>query len=211
VSNCSNNGNGWACTLVPDEHAAYDAEIGRLQSENEKLKQQLADSGGTVSGKTDDALPKSDSLKKAEPKAAESPNKIEIPLPSDQDMNRMMSFLQQAWRRLVDKAREGAVALFIRHTSASLTIQENADPSVLRDLITALDRFAPEDAGWSHVTEGPDDMPAHVKTMLTATSLHVPVLGGELALGTWQAIYLIEHRACPHRREVVLQFIGGVG
>lgn len=109
------------------------------------------------------------------------------------------------------KAREGAVALFIRHTSASLTIQENADPSVLRDLVTALDRFAPEDAGWSHVTEGPDDMPAHVKTMLTATSLHVPVLGGELALGTWQAIYLIEHRARPHRREVVLQFIGGVG
>jgi hypothetical protein len=100
VSNCSNDGNGWACTLVPDERAAYDAEIGRLQAENEKLKQQLAESG--VSGKTDEALPKSDSLKKAEPKAAESPNKIEIPLPSDQDMNRMMSVLQQAWRRLVD-------------------------------------------------------------------------------------------------------------
>ena len=109
------------------------------------------------------------------------------------------------------KAREGAVTLFIRHTSASLTIQENADPSVLRDLMTTLDRFAPENAGWSHDTEGPDDMPAHVKTMLTATSLYVPVLGGELALGTWQAIYLIEHRARPHRREVVLQFIGGVG
>lgn len=100
VSNCSNDGNGWACTLVPDERAAYDAEIGRLQAENEKLKQQLAESG--VSGKTDEALPKSDSLKKAEPKAAENPNKIEIPLPSDQDMNRMMSVLQQAWRRLVD-------------------------------------------------------------------------------------------------------------
>ena len=95
------------------------------------------------------------------------------------------------------KAREGAVTLFIRHTSASLTIQENADPSVLRDLMTALDRFAPENAGWSHDTEGPDDMPAHVNTMLTATSLHVPVLGGDLALGTWQAIYLIEHRARP--------------
>jgi secondary thiamine-phosphate synthase enzyme len=106
------------------------------------------------------------------------------------------------------KAREGAVTLFIRHTSASLTIQENADPSVLRDLMTALDRFAPENAGWSHDTEGPDDMPAHVKTMLTATSLQVPVLGGELALGTWQAIYLIEHRARPHRREIVLQFVG---
>jgi secondary thiamine-phosphate synthase enzyme len=82
---------------------------------------------------------------------------------------------------------------------------------VLRDLMTALDRFAPEDAGWSHDTEGPDDMPAHVKTMLTETSLYVPVLGGELALGTWQAIYLVEHRARPHRREVVLQFTGNAG
>ncbi len=105
-------------------------------------------------------------------------------------------------------AREGAVTLFIRHTSASLTIQENADPTVLDDLMTALDRLAPEDAGWRHDTEGPDDMPAHVKTMLTATSLHIPVLKGELALGTWQAIYLIEHRRRPHRREIVLQFIG---
>jgi secondary thiamine-phosphate synthase enzyme len=106
------------------------------------------------------------------------------------------------------RAGEGAVTLFIRHTSASLTIQENADPSVLDDLMTALDRAAPENAGWTHDTEGPDDMPAHIKTMLTATSLQVPVLDGELALGTWQAIYLIEHRAHPHRREVVLQFIG---
>jgi secondary thiamine-phosphate synthase enzyme len=105
-------------------------------------------------------------------------------------------------------AKEGAVTLFIRHTSASLTIQENADPTVLEDLSAALDRLAPEDAGWRHDTEGPDDMPAHVKTMLTATSLHIPVLAGELALGTWQAIYLIEHRARPHRREIVLQFIG---
>jgi secondary thiamine-phosphate synthase enzyme len=105
-------------------------------------------------------------------------------------------------------AREGAVTLFIRHTSASLTIQENADPSVLRDLTTALDRLAPEHAGWSHDTEGPDDMPAHVKTMLTATSLHIPVLRSELALGTWQAIYLIEHRVRQHRREIVLQFAG---
>jgi hypothetical protein len=104
VSNCSNNGNGWACYLVPDERAAFDAEIGRLQSDNEKLKQQLAESGAAVSGKTDEALPKSDSLKKAEPKVAESPNKIEIPLPSDHDMDRMMSFLEQAWRRLVDMA-----------------------------------------------------------------------------------------------------------
>jgi secondary thiamine-phosphate synthase enzyme len=106
------------------------------------------------------------------------------------------------------RADEGALTLFIRHTSASLTIQENADPSVLDDLMTALDRAAPANAGWTHDTEGPDDMPAHVKTMLTATSLQVPVLDGELALGTWQAIYLIEHRARPHRREIVLQFIG---
>ena len=105
-------------------------------------------------------------------------------------------------------AREGAVTLFIRHTSASLTIQENADPTVLQDLTTALDRLAPEHAGWRHDTEGPDDMPAHVKTMLTAVSLQIPVLNGELALGTWQALYLIEHRARPHRREIVLQFAG---
>jgi secondary thiamine-phosphate synthase enzyme len=108
-------------------------------------------------------------------------------------------------------AKEGAVTLFIRHTSASLTIQENADPSVLDDLMTALDRLAPEDAGWTHDAEGPDDMPAHVKTMLTASSLHIPVLKREPALGTWQAVYLIEHRRRPHRREIVLQFIGARG
>ena len=105
-------------------------------------------------------------------------------------------------------AKEGAVTLFIRHTSASLTIQENADPSVLTDLQTALSRLAPENAGWTHDTEGPDDMPGHVKTMLTSASLQIPVLNGEMALGTWQAIYLIEHRSRPHRREIVLQFIG---
>ncbi len=105
-------------------------------------------------------------------------------------------------------AREGTVTLFVRHTSASLSIQENADPTVLDDLMTALGRLAPEHAGWRHDTEGPDDMPAHIKTMLTATSLQIPVLRGQLALGTWQAIYLIEHRTRPHRREIVLQFIG---
>jgi secondary thiamine-phosphate synthase enzyme len=108
-------------------------------------------------------------------------------------------------------AVEGMVTLFIRHTSASLVIQENADPSVLEDLTTALDRLAPEDAGWRHDTEGPDDMPAHVKTMLTTTSLQVPVLNARLMLGTWQAIYLIEHRTRPHAREIVLQFIGATG
>ncbi len=107
-------------------------------------------------------------------------------------------------------AREGALTAFIRHTSASLTIQENADPSVLDDLATALDRLAPQKAGWIHDLEGPDDMPAHIKTMLTSVSLTVPVLAGKLALGTWQAIYLIEHRKAPHRREIVLQFCGRV-
>ena len=107
-------------------------------------------------------------------------------------------------------AREGALTLFIRHTSASLTIQENADPSVLVDLMTLLDHLAPLDFGWTHDSEGPDDMPAHVRTLLTATSLHIPVLAGQLALGTWQAIYLIEHRRRPYAREVVLQFAGAV-
>jgi len=105
-------------------------------------------------------------------------------------------------------AIEGQVTVFIRHTSASLTIQENADPTVLADLTTALDRLAPENAGWRHDTEGPDDMPAHIKTMLTATSLQIPVIKGRLMLGTWQAIYLIEHRRRPHAREIVVQFVG---
>jgi secondary thiamine-phosphate synthase enzyme len=106
------------------------------------------------------------------------------------------------------EAVEGQVTVFVRHTSASLTIQENADPTVLADLTAALDHLAPENAGWSHDTEGPDDMPAHVKTMLTATSLQIPVVKGQLALGTWQAIYLIEHRRRPHVREIVVQFVG---
>ena len=108
------------------------------------------------------------------------------------------------------KAGTGFLTLYLRHTSASLTIQENADPDVLRDLITALRRLAPQDGPWLHDTEGPDDMPAHIRTMLTATALQVPVTDGDLALGTWQAIYLIEHRTRPHRREVVLQFIGAL-
>jgi len=105
-------------------------------------------------------------------------------------------------------ALEGALFLFIRHTSASLTIQENADPDVRTDLVTALRQLAPEGGPWVHDTEGPDDMPAHVKSLLTGVSLHVPVIGGALALGTWQGIYVAEHRARPHRREVVLQFVG---
>src|SRR5215470_20056569 len=105
-------------------------------------------------------------------------------------------------------AGDGALLLYLRHTSASLVIQENADPDVRTDLTTALRRLAPEDAGWVHDVEGPDDMPAHVKAMLTGVSLHVPVTGGKLALGTWQGIYLIEHRSRPHTREVTLQFVG---
>lgn len=105
-------------------------------------------------------------------------------------------------------AEAGTLQIFLRHTSASLTIQENADPDVQTDLISALDRLAPEDAPWIHDVEGPDDMPAHVKAMLNGVSLHVPVIRSELALGTWQGIYLLEHRRQPHSREVVLQFIG---
>ncbi len=106
------------------------------------------------------------------------------------------------------RAKDGALLLFIRHTSASLLIQENADPDVRTDLATALERLAPANAAWVHDVEGPDDMPAHVKTMLIGVSLHVPVIDGALGLGTWQGIYIAEHRARPHRREIVLQFIG---
>ena len=105
-------------------------------------------------------------------------------------------------------ASEGVLLVYLRHTSASLTIQENADPDVQTDLITALDRLAPEHAPWVHDVEGPDDMPAHVKAMLNGVSLHVPVTGGQLTLGTWQGLYLVEHRRAPHSREVTVQFIG---
>jgi secondary thiamine-phosphate synthase enzyme len=105
-------------------------------------------------------------------------------------------------------AGEGLLTLFIRHTSASLTIQENADPDVLRDLLDALERFAPRNAGYRHDTEGPDDMPAHITSMLTSTSLSVPVSAGRMLLGTWQAICLIEHRDAAHTREVVLHYLG---
>jgi hypothetical protein len=104
VSTCSNTGTGWACYAVPDERDALDVEIGRLQADNEKLKAQLAAREPTVSGKIDEALPKTDQLKKPEPKVAEGERKIEIPLPSDRDMDRVMSFLEQAWRRLVEMA-----------------------------------------------------------------------------------------------------------
>jgi len=104
VSTCGNSGAGWACYAVPDERAALDAEIGRLQSDNEKLKAELASRKPVVTGKIEEPMPKSDSLKKSEPKIAERERKIEIPLPSDRDMDRMMSFLERAWRRLIDMA-----------------------------------------------------------------------------------------------------------
>lgn len=106
------------------------------------------------------------------------------------------------------KARDGVVLLYLKHTSASLAIQENADPDVQTDLVTALNRIAPADAGWVHEIEGPDDMPAHVKSMVNGVCLHVPVAAGKMALGTWQGIYVAEHRARSHRREVTLQFVG---
>ena len=130
---------------------------------------------------------------------------VETRGPGFTDITRdLASFLQEAG------AGDGVLLAFIRHTSASLTIQENADPDVQTDLVTALERLAPENAGWVHDTEGPDDMPAHVKSMLNGVSLHIPVADGRMALGTWQGIYVAEHRAQPHRREVVLQFLGRV-
>ncbi|MEW5686281.1 MAG: secondary thiamine-phosphate synthase enzyme YjbQ [Pseudomonadota bacterium] len=102
----------------------------------------------------------------------------------------------------------GLLTLFCRHTSASLVIQENADPDVRRDLEDWVARVAPESAAYRHQDEGPDDMPAHLRTALTGVQLSIPLIGGRLALGTWQGIYLFEHRARPHRREVALHLLG---
>jgi secondary thiamine-phosphate synthase enzyme len=98
--------------------------------------------------------------------------------------------------------------VFVSHTSASLTIQENADPNVRRDLADALEALAPEHRSYAHQEEGPDDMPSHIKAMLTSSSLGIPVKDGRMTLGTWQGVYLIEHRASPHRRSIALSFIG---
>jgi len=102
----------------------------------------------------------------------------------------------------------GLLTLFCRHTSASLVIQENAAPEVRGDIERYFARIAPESADYAHDDEGPDDMPAHLRAMLTDVSLSIPLLGGRPALGTWQGIYLFEHRRRPHRREVVLHVIG---
>jgi secondary thiamine-phosphate synthase enzyme len=107
----------------------------------------------------------------------------------------------------------GLLTVFVQHTSASLTIQENADPDVVHDLNAFFDRLVKEDAAgdnrlYRHTIEGPDDMPAHIRAALTLTQLSIPVQKGRMALGTWQGIYLFEHRAAPHRRSVVLHLIG---
>ena len=107
------------------------------------------------------------------------------------------------------KAHTGLVTLFIRHTSASLTVQENADPDVVTDLNEWFGRLVKEnDPHFRHTLEGPDDMPAHIRSALTATQLSIPVMNGRLALGTWQGIYVFEHRRSPHRRTVAVHFIG---
>jgi secondary thiamine-phosphate synthase enzyme len=128
---------------------------------------------------------------------------IETRGPGFSDLTRAVA----AWLTSI-RAADGLLMLFVRHTSASLTIQENADPDVLRDLGESLEKLAPRAAGYHHDIEGPDDMPAHIKSMLTAVSLGVPVTAGKPALGTWQAIYLIEHRDSPHTREIVLHYVG---
>jgi secondary thiamine-phosphate synthase enzyme len=110
--------------------------------------------------------------------------------------------------RRISQIGEGLMTVFCRHTSASLLIQENADPSVLHDFEAFFARIAPEGAGYVHDTEGPDDMPAHLRAALTQTQLSIPVIGGALAFGTWQGVYLVEHRRRPHRREVALHLMG---
>ena len=112
-----------------------------------------------------------------------------------------------AWAR-GQRMTTGLLTLFCRHTSASLLIQENADPDVARDLEDWAAKVAPESRDYRHQDEGPDDMPAHLRTALTGVNLSIPLVDGRLALGTWQGIYLFEHRARPHRREVVLHLIG---
>ena len=103
---------------------------------------------------------------------------------------------------------DGLLTLFCRHTSASLLIQENSAPAARRDLEAYFERIAPESADYEHDDEGPDDMPSHLRAALTQTSLSIPTVGGQLALGTWQGIFLFEHRRAPHQRQVVLHLIG---
>ncbi len=104
--------------------------------------------------------------------------------------------------------RDGLLTLFCRHTSASLLVNENASPAVRRDLLAWLARLAPESSGYEHDEEGPDDMPAHLRALLTGSNLSIPLIGGRLALGTWQGVFLAEHRRRPHRREVAMHLLG---
>lgn len=122
----------------------------------------------------------------------------------------LYDFTEKA-KRFVEQSgiAQGLLTCFVRHTSASLTIQENADPDVLRDLASFLDRLVSRDEKlYRHTTEGPDDMPSHIRSMLTQTSLSIPVEDGRMLLGTWQGLYLFEHRDAPHEREIALHLIG---
>ncbi len=107
------------------------------------------------------------------------------------------------------KVQNGTVTVFVRHTSASLVIMENADPSARRDLEMFFDKLVPENTPWFlHTSEGPDDMPSHIRMALTRTSEVVPILDGRMALGTWQGIFLFEHRRTPHQREIAVSVLG---
>jgi secondary thiamine-phosphate synthase enzyme len=121
----------------------------------------------------------------------------------------LVEITQQVKRWVAEQGiATGLFTLYCRHTSASLLIQENADPAVQTDLANFFEEIAPETRPYVHGTEGPDDMPAHIRTALTHTSLAIPVVAGKLVLGTWQGIYLFEHRRAPHQREVVMHLIG---
>lgn len=106
------------------------------------------------------------------------------------------------------RVQTGLCTVFVQHTSASLVVQENADPAVQRDLLKWIARVAPESGDWEHQDEGPDDMPAHLRAAMTRTTETIPVTAGDLALGTWQALYLWEHRRAPHRRRLVVTVLG---
>ena len=109
---------------------------------------------------------------------------------------------------VAEKIGDGLLTCFIRHTSASLLVQENADPDVQKDLQDFFARLAKRGADYRHTAEGPDDMPSHIRAALTATAITIPVRGGKPVLGTWQGLYVFEHRDTPHHREVTLHFIG---
>ncbi|MDQ8730403.1 secondary thiamine-phosphate synthase enzyme YjbQ [Bradyrhizobium sp. LHD-71] len=155
---------------------------------------------------------RSDRLTRSQPIVSHIDTAVSSVLTIDTSGEGFVDFSEEARQFIAESGIvSGMLTLFIRHTSASLTIQENADPDVQTDLLRLLHRLAPRDGNWVHDAEGPDDMPAHIRTMLTATSLQVPVIDGRLALGTWQGIYLIEHRQRPHRREIVMQAMGSRG